>query len=82
MTFVSTLSSPPFNSTLQKLPLSLTSRNISMMLDANPLLARSLIPPKYRHLRNGDLIALDRVWLGKEGAHVCDEGISDLGRQF
>src|SRR5262249_20838384 len=33
-------------------------------------------------LARGDAISLDAVLLGKEGAHVANEGARDLGRQF
>jgi hypothetical protein len=34
------------------------------------------------HLPGSDLVTLDQAWLGKEGAHVGDEGFGDLGWQF
>jgi hypothetical protein len=47
--------------------------------NANQLFPRSLILPKHRHLPAGDLVALDRTFFGKEGAHVFHKAARDGG---
>jgi len=54
--------------------------HLSNVGDAGRLFSRSLILPEHEHLPAGDLVALDRIFLGVEGLHVADKAARDGGR--
>jgi hypothetical protein len=48
--------------------------------NAKRLLSPAEIFVQYDKLPDRDLVSLDGTLLCMEGAHVCDEGLGDLGR--
>jgi hypothetical protein len=58
----------------------ISSNNLSDLVQLERPIVLALILTQDMNLPARDLVALDRAFLGMEGAHVAHEGLGDVGR--